>query len=347
MRILIIGGTGFIGPHVVLRLAEMKHDVTLFHRGQTKADLPSTVEHILGARHTLPDFADRFKQLAPDIVLDMIPLAERDARTVVSTFKGIAPRVVVVSSQDVYRAYGKAIHTEPGPVDPVPLNEDALLRSSLYPYRDETRRDEDDPGRWLDDYDKIPVEQTIMGEQSLAGTILRLPMVFGPGDRQHRLFKYVKRMYDNRPAILLDEGLASWRSTRGYVENVAAAIVLAIVDERAAHRVYNVADPKAFTMAEWVMEIGKAVGWGGEVSILPEELLPNHLLSGLNTDQDLVVDTTRIREELGYKEPVPLEKALRKTIEWERTHPPGNIDPQMFDYDTEDKILAELKRVND
>lgn len=346
MRILVIGGTGFIGPHVVLRLAGMEHDITLFHRGQTKADLPSTIKHILGDRQKLPDFKARFKELTPDVVLDMFPLTERDARTVVSTFSGIAQRVVAVSSQDVYRAYGKVTNTESGPVDPVPLNEDAPLRNNLYPYRDETPRDEDDPSRWLDDYDKIPVERTVMQEHALDSTILRLPMVFGPGDRQRRLFKYVKRMYENRPAILLDQGLASWRSARGYVENVAAAIALAVADERAARRVYNVAGPKAFTMAEWVVEIGKAVGWGGEVSILPKELLPDHLLSGLNTDQDLVVDTTRIREELGYEEPVLLEDALKKTTQWEWTHPPGSIDPQMFDYETEDRILANLKRKN-
>lgn len=343
MRILIIGGTGFIGPHVAVRLAEMEHDITLFHRGKTKADLPSTITHILGDRQKLPDFEAQFKELTPDVVLDMFPLAEQDARTVVSAFKGIAPRVVAVSSQDVYRAYGKVIQMESGPMDPVPLNEDAPLRDNLYPYREETPRDENDPSRWLDDYDKISVERTVMGEQGLVGTILRLPMVFGPGDGQHRLFKFVKRMYDNRPAILLDEGIARWRSTRGYVENVAAAIALAVADERAASRIYNVADPEAFTMAEWVVEIGKAVGWSGEVSIVPKNLLPKHLLSGVNTDQDLVVDTTRIREELGYREPVLLEEALKKTIEWERAHPPGTIDPQMFDYETEDKILAELK----
>lgn len=346
MRILIIGGTGFIGPHVVLRLVEMEHGITLFHRGQTKADLPSSIKHILGDRKKLPDFEAQFKQLAPDVVLDMFPLAKQDALAVVSTFKDIAPRAVAVSSQDVYRAYGKAIHKESGPADPVPLNEDAPLRGSLYPYRDETPRDENDPNRWLDDYDKIPVERTLMSERGLAGTILRLPMVFGPGDRQHRLFKYVKRMYDNRHAILLDEGLATWRSTRGYVENVALAIALAVTDEHSTGRIYNVGESEAYTMVEWVVEIGKVVGWGGEVAIVPKDTLPAHLLSGVNTDQDLVVDTTRIREELGYREPVPLEEALKKTIEWERAHPPSNIDPQMFDYETEDKILAELKSKN-
>lgn len=41
MRILIIGGTNFIGPPVVCQLGAMGHEVTVFHRGKTKAELPS------------------------------------------------------------------------------------------------------------------------------------------------------------------------------------------------------------------------------------------------------------------------------------------------------------------
>ncbi len=48
MKILIIGGTNFIGPWVVRHLVTMGHDVTLFHRGKTKAELPEPVNHIYG-----------------------------------------------------------------------------------------------------------------------------------------------------------------------------------------------------------------------------------------------------------------------------------------------------------
>jgi len=50
--------------------------------------------------------------------------------------------------------------------------------------------------------------------------------VYGPGDNQHRIFEYLKRMDDGRTAILLT-GPGGWRWSRGYVENVAAAIALA------------------------------------------------------------------------------------------------------------------------
>ena len=56
---------------------------------------------------------------------------------------------------------------------------------------------------WLDDqYDKIPAEQAVMGDSEIRGTVLRLPMIYGPGDPLHRLHPILKRIDDRRPAIL-------------------------------------------------------------------------------------------------------------------------------------------------
>lgn len=178
--------------------------------------------------------------------------------------------------------------------------------------------------------------------RSCPGTVLRLPAVYGPGDRQRRLFSYLKRMDDRRPAILLSEGQARWRWSRGYVENVAAAIALAVVDERAAGRIYNVAEPEALPEAEWVQQIGQAAGWSGQVVTVPEDRLPLALRSDYRWEQDWFVDSARIRRELDYTEAIPLDDALRRTVEWERAHPPAEIDPAQFDYAAEDAVLAAL-----
>jgi nucleoside-diphosphate-sugar epimerase len=340
MRILIIGGTGFIGPAVTSWLGRMRHDVALFHRGRTRIQLPDGVAEILGERRNLPTLAGEFHRFAPHVVLDMFPMSEHDARAVMETFGGVAQRVVAISSQDVYRAYGRLTGLEPGPPERLPLTEDAPLRQQLYPYRGDHPRSEADPQRWLDDYDKILVERVVMGDPRLPGTILRLPMVYGPRDRQHRWFEVLKRMDDHRPAILLGAGRAEWRWTRGYVENVAAAIARAVVDERAAGRIYNVGEIEALPEARWVRELAAAAGWRGDVVIVPDDRVPPHLATTMNTAQHLVVDTTRIRRELGYAEPVPRDQALVRTVVWERAHPPPHIDPAAFDYAAEDAILA-------
>jgi nucleoside-diphosphate-sugar epimerase len=249
--------------------------------------------------------------------------------------------VVAISSVDVYRAYHVMRGKEPPPRDPVPLTEEAPLRPQLFPFRADTPRAPDDPTRWADDYDKILVERVVMSDPELPGTVLRLPAVYGPCDRQHRLFPYLKRMDDGRPAIPLSDDMAQWRWSRGYVEDVAAAILLAVTDDRAAGRIYNVGEPQSLPEADWVRAIGRAAGWRGEVVSLPEERLPNYLRSEGNCHQHLVIDTTRLRRDLGYVETVDPDEALRRTVEWERAHPPTQIDPAQFDYAAEDAALSQ------
>ena len=339
MRILVIGGTNFMGPLVVRSLSGQGHEVTVFHRGQTRADLPPGVKEIFGDRRSLSEKAAELQRLASEIVLDMIPFTEQDALNVTRTFSGTAQRLVAISSQDVYRAFGRVNGKETGPVESIAITEDSALRQNLYPYRGETPRNQDDPKKWQDDYDKILVEHVVMGDANLPGTILRLPMVYGPGDYQHRLFRYLKRMDNKRPAILLDEAEAQWRWTHGYVENVADAIALAVSDQFSTGRIYNIGEPFTFTMAEWIALIGKFASWQGRIVSVSHGRLPEPLRFGINAEQDIVVDSSRIRSELGYKERVDVEEALRRTIAWERANPPKEIDPREFDYVVEDTFL--------
>lgn len=339
MRILVIGGTRFIGPYVVRRLADAGHSVTIFNRGQTEADLPHDVRRIHGDRRDLSSFSARFKAAAPDVVLDMIPFTEEEARALVQVFKGVARRVVAVSSADVYRAYARLLRLEAGEPDPVPLSEDAPLRESLYPYRAHAEGPQD----FKYHYDKMLVERVVMSDEELPGTILRLPAVYGPGDTQHRLFGYLKRMDDGRPFILLEEGQARWRWTRGYVEVVADAIALAVTNERAANRIYNVGERLALTEADWVRSIGLAAGWKGEVVFVPKDFLPEHLWTTADYEHHLSTDTGRIRAELGYNERVSRREALRRTIAWERANPPAEVYPAEIEYAAEDEALGRLK----
>lgn len=131
MTILLLGGTRFIGPWVVRRLAASGHDVTVFHRGQTEAALPASVAHLHGDRQQLLDFKDAFARLAPDVALDLSAMTEADAKTGVAALTGIARRIVVASSQDVYRVYDRFLGRDPGPPGPVPFDEQAPLRRHL------------------------------------------------------------------------------------------------------------------------------------------------------------------------------------------------------------------------
>jgi nucleoside-diphosphate-sugar epimerase len=118
---------------------------------------------------------------------------------------------------------------------------------------------------------------------------------------------------------VLQEGLARWRAPRGYVENVAAAIVLAARTSSAAGRIYNVAEPDCCSELEWTLQIAEVVGWTGRIVTVPFDEAPDDARIPGNLDQHWTVDSTRIRRELGYEEPIGRKGALQRTTAWERS----------------------------
>jgi nucleoside-diphosphate-sugar epimerase len=305
MRVLILGGTGLTGPYVVRRLAGLGHEVTVFHRGGHEADLPPAVRHIHGSMDDLPP---ALREAGPDVVVHMWAMTEQHARIFVDCFGGVVGRAVVISSGDVYRAYGRLKGSDAGPPDPVPLSEEAPLRQSRYPYGGE--------------YDKILVEQVLRAQSALPVTILRFPAVYGPNDA-HRFRPWVRPMLVGVPELKVQDGFARWRWTHGYAEDVAGAVVLAAIHFRAAGRTYNVGEPETPTWAERLRELGQAAGWRGRIVPVPAEELPPDQRSPLDLAQNLVTDTRRIRDELGYREVVPRAEGYRRTVEWEASPRPS------------------------
>jgi nucleoside-diphosphate-sugar epimerase len=339
MRILLIGGNGFIGRFVVAALKREEYAVAVFHRGT--APTPDGVEEILGDRNQLSASTQELRRFAPDVVIDLVVSSGLQADELMNTFRGATQRVVMLSSIDVYRAAGVLHGTESGPLQEVPLTEESELRRNLHPYPPAGVERLRKIFSWVtNDYDKIPAERAVMNDRELPGTVLRLPMVYGPGDPLHRFHPIVKRVDDGRRHIILPETLAAWCSPRGYVENAAAAIALAATDERAARRIYNVCEKPAFSELEWARKIATGMLWDGEFIVLPVERTPHHLVTPGNAAQHWTASSARIRQELGYQEPVAIEEAIRRTIRWERANPPAVVFQTPFDYAAEDAAVA-------
>jgi len=339
MRILLIGGNGFIGRFVVAALKQQGHALAVFHRGTTS--VPAGVDEIRGDRNQLKASTQELKRFAPDVVIDLVISSGQQAQDLVRVFRGATRRVVMLSSMDVYRAIAVSQGTDNGPLQDVPLTEESELRRSLHPYPPEGIQRLRTVFTWVtDDYDKIPAERTVMNDPELHATVLRLPMVYGPGDPLHRFYPVVKRVVDRRSHIIFPQTLANWRSPRGYVENVAAAIALAATDDRATGRIYNVCEEPSFSELEWARKIANEMEWKGTFAVLPVERTPHHLLKPGNAAQHWTASSAHIRHELGYREPVPIDDAIRQTIQWERENPPAVAFLAQFDYAAEDAAVA-------
>ena len=339
MRILLIGGNGFIGRFVAAQLIQQRHAVMVFHRGTKPA--PAGAEELRGDRNQLTASAPELNRFAPDVIIDLTLSSAPQVEELMEIFRSATQRLVMLSSMDVYRAVGITHGTETGPLQELPLTEDSELRRTLHPYPPENMQILRKTFAWVtDDYDKIPAERVVMNDRELPGTVLRLPMVYGPGDPLHRFYPVVKRIADGRRHIIFSETLAAWHSPRGYVENVAAAIALAATDERATQRIYNVCEQPSFSELDWARKIASAMHWDGEFVILPVERTPPHLLRPGNAAQHWTASSARIRQELAYQEPVALEDAIQRTISWEKENPPTDASLAQFDYAAEDAALA-------
>ena len=248
--------------------------------------------------------------------------------------------MVVASSMDVYRAWGMLHGIEPGALEPVPITEESPVRSTRQLYAPEHLTKMQGVFSWIDEgYDKIAVEDVVMNDADVAGAVVRLPMIYGPGDRLHRLHPVLKRIADGRPSLLLSDVSAAWRGPRGYVDNVAHAIALAATSKKSLRRIYNVCEEPNLSELEWQKAIVGQMNWRGKLVTLPLERTPRHLLVPANLMQQVVVSSARIRKELGYKEVVESGEAIRRTIAWEQQNLPETIDAKQFDYQAEDAAM--------
>lgn len=287
-RVLVIGGSGFIGQWIVRRLLDEGCQVTVLQRRPTAEPLRGCV--YVTAEGPLSEPQPYLRALRvgrPDQVIHAFAMSGADARAAVSALVGKTGRFVVLSSGDVYLAYSRFIGLEPGPPEPSPLNvENSRLRARLFPYR----MGDVEPGTLAYDYEKLLVEQAFRARRDLERVILRLPKVYGPG--RERPFEMLRRF-----AVA-----PQWRWTHGYVENVAAAITLTATHPAAAGRIFNVGEPVTPTVAE-------------RLAHLPAEHAPPVRAQDYDFAQDLVYDTTPIRRELGYVEPVSYEEGLRRLFD--------------------------------
>jgi nucleoside-diphosphate-sugar epimerase len=282
VKILVVGGTRFIGAHVVRRLHDAGSDVVVFHRGKSANPILPDIEHVLdpSADYPVTYFPDPLRR-DWDVVIHMVAMGQADADAAVRTFEGRTSSLVMISSCDVYLAYGRLTKLEPGPPEPVPLDENASLRSVLYPYRGM----EAQLGAFAHIYEKTLAENAVQSARDLEWTILRLPKVYGPEDNNQ-----LSTVYGFAAA-------PEWRWTHGHVGNVAAAIAICATHPKARNEIFNVGEETTPAMSE---RLARLPAQSGETPELPS----------FDFRQPLVMATTKIRRRLGYADVVDEGRAM-------------------------------------
>src|SRR5262252_1631800 len=148
LKIVVLGGTRFIGRGIVEELAAAGHELLIVHRGNLEPDDMPAVQHVHCDRSQLLEHADELRGFHAGAGIDCRALTRRDAEIALETLPSVA-RWIVISSIDVYRAFGAL--NENRESDPVPLDEESPVREKRYPYRGQM------PG--MDEYDKLDVEE--------------------------------------------------------------------------------------------------------------------------------------------------------------------------------------------
>jgi nucleoside-diphosphate-sugar epimerase len=321
MRVLILGGTRFIGRRIAADLVARGDEVTVVHRGQTETAEPDGCAHWHTDRAAFASLAGQVRALRPDAVIDTRALTAADAEAVLPHLPDA--QLVLLSSIDVYRAYELILAGRGG--EPVPISEESPLREGRYPLRGLL------PSLG-EHYDKLDVEP---GYLARGGTALRLSMIYGERDGQRREEFILRRVRADRRRIPVGAGTSL--DTRCYVGDVASA-VLAVLDHpaAAAGQVFNVGDPVTDTVRDYAGRILAAAGYRAELVTVPEPLVPDDMEATKSIAQHFLVDSRKAMTQLGWR-PTDPAQTIPISVRWHLAHPPADPDQ---DFSPDDRALA-------
>lgn len=322
MRVLVLGGTRFLGRRIVERLGERGDEVLVVHRGIHESH---GHRHLHADRRDLASHAGQVREFAAQAVIDTGALTGDD----VDAVTGVVPEVAtaVLSSQDVYQAYTgfRSGRCEAA----VPIAEDSPLRRERYPYRD-LELDGVPTG-----YDKLDVEERWLDRGAV---VLRLPLIYGPHDWQRREDLLLRRLRAGRRRIPIGAANLLW--TRGYVDDLATGVLAALDNhDTTAGLAINLGEPRTVTLRGWLDQILAAAGAEAELVRVPDHALPADLALTGAPAQHLLFSVVRAEALLGWA-PADAADRVAESVRWHREHPPTEPTWTEADTHTDDEALG-------
>lgn len=326
MRVLVIGGTLFIGKLLVKRLIAAGHEVTILHR---KAEHPfgRKVRNLVADRNDVTTIRSALSGLKFDAVYDIAYDWERGTTSaqVEATAKSIPgdlSRYIFMSS---VAAYGDGLnHAEDDPLasdihtNPYVRNKASSERALFRMYHES----------------RFPV------------VTMRPPFVYGPENPFYREAFFWDRLRADRPIIIPGDGNRLMQFV--YINDLVDACFNALEKHTAPGRAFNVGDDKALTQIEAVTEIAKSIGKVPNIVRVPREIIVRNGGNAFNEPFYFgqYLDVPPITEVIGRVKrvlnvvPTPFGTGLKETYKWYLRH----AEPtKKLSFTFEDKVIRQAR----
>lgn len=302
LKLLILGGTGFIGPHLVRRALSHGHSVSIFTRGRRDGDLPAGVERLVGDRNGQ---LDALKGRVWDAVIDDSATNPNWVKLTTELLHE-SGRYLFTSSTGVYYPYLKRGLAEADPV-----------HTTLGDAKD---------GSEKFGTDKAQCEALVQQAFGARGIVVRPTYIVGPGDYTDRFTYWPWRL--PRGGEILAPGNKTDRVQFIDVRDLAA-FMLQLVESNGSG-VYNAVGPKApMTIEQFLAQASAALAvkpqltWVNDYDFLAkyevDGVVPWILTRGNDLGHTSVVSTRSGPAGLTYR---PMAETVRDTLAWFKSLPP-------------------------
>jgi 2'-hydroxyisoflavone reductase len=333
LKVLILGGTGFIGPHFVRVLREAGHTLTLFNRGKRDPEADAGVEQLLGDRNGQ---IDALRGRDWDVVIDNSGYTPKQVRATADLLKGHVKQYLFLSSVAVYADFKK-----PG------IDEDAPLATLKDPNTDTV-----DGGTYGGL--KVLCEQVVQAAYGKTATIIRPSYIAGPGDPTDRFTYWPWRVAQGGEMIAPGKPDDPFQ----YIDVRDLANFVRTCVENTVGGAYNLCVPQGYVTIGSLLEASRKVTgadttfvWASpefleEHEIIGEKAKGNYMpiwQSASSDDAGIV----QCRSERAVKQGLKLrgvETTIRDTLEWQKGRPAerqalrAGLAP-----DQEKELLAKLR----
>jgi nucleoside-diphosphate-sugar epimerase len=308
MRILIMGGTRFIGVSLTKILVDQGHEVVLFNRGNKPAPVDG-VEQIKGDRQNISQLKETLSSQDFDVVFDNNGRELSDTQPLVEIFKEKIQHFVYVSSAGVYLKTEQLPHYEGDPVDP----------NSRHKGKHET--------------------EAYLANVGIPWTSIRPTYIYGPGNYNDLEAWFFDRIVRDRPILIPGNGCHITQF--GHVEDLAAAMAAVLGNNKAIGQIYNISGDRFVTFNGLAQLCGEAVGKTANIKYYdPKQFNFGKRKAFPIRVQHFFADIHKAETDLNWKPKFDLLSGLKDSFN--NDYLAKGRDKIEIDFSTDEEILSQI-----